>query len=31
MGHSEIATTMDIYTHVMPQTKEEAANILDSI
>ena len=31
MGHSDYKTTMDIYTHVMPEKKMEAVSIFDKI
>lgn len=31
MGHSDYKTTMDIYTHVMPEKKIEAVSIFDKI
>jgi integrase len=31
LGHSTIATTMDIYSHVLPGIQEEAARKLDSV
>jgi integrase len=30
LGHANIATTMDLYTHVMPGMQEEAANRVDA-
>ena len=29
MGHSKIATTYDLYGHLMPGNEAEAANLLD--
>ena len=29
MGHSDYKTTLDIYTHVMPEQKEKAIEIFD--
>ena len=29
LGHSQIALTMDTYSHVMPQLMTEAANAMD--
>ena len=31
LGHKDINTTMNIYTHVMKEQKEKAINILDDI
>lgn len=31
MGHSDYKTTMDIYTHVMPEKKMEAVSVFDKI
>lgn len=31
MGHSDMATTMDIYTHVMKDKKLEILDILDNL
>lgn len=31
MGHSDIKTTMNIYTHVMPEQKEDAINALNDL
>ena len=29
LGHSNISTAMDIYSHVIPGLQEEAANVVD--
>ncbi|WP_231581369.1 hypothetical protein [Domibacillus enclensis] len=29
LGHSNIKTTLDIYSHVLPNVQEEAANQID--
>ena len=31
LGHSQIATTMDLYSHVMPAAHEDAAALMDAI
>ncbi len=31
LGHSQIATTMDIYSHIMPAMREEAARQMDDL
>jgi len=31
LGHSQIAITMNIYSHVMPEMEQEAANRLDAL
>ena len=31
LGHSQISTTLDLYTHVMPALQREAAAAMDSI
>jgi integrase len=31
LGHSQISTTMDIYAHVMPDLRKEAANKMDEV
>jgi integrase len=31
LGHSTIATTMDIYTHLMPVLRQEAADTMDRL
>jgi site-specific recombinase XerD len=31
LGHSNIGTTIDIYSHVMPSMQQEAANKLDEL
>ena len=31
LGHANIATTMDLYTHVMPGMQDEAASRVDAI
>jgi integrase len=31
LGHSAIGITMDLYSHVMPRMREEAANKLDRL
>lgn len=31
LGHNAIRTTMDIYAHVIPETKREAADIMEQI
>jgi integrase len=30
LGHANIATTMDLYTHVMPGMQDEAASRIDA-
>ncbi|HEY4549985.1 MAG TPA: site-specific integrase, partial [Bacillus sp. (in: firmicutes)] len=30
LGHSNIKTTLDIYSHVLPNMQEEAANQIDA-
>lgn len=30
-GHTQLATTMDIYTHVMPAMRQEVADQLDAL
>ena len=31
LGHSNISTTMDIYSHVMPSPRQEAADAMDRV
>ena len=31
LGHSQLATTMDLYSHVMPAAHREAADLMDRI
>ncbi|HET8669823.1 MAG TPA: site-specific integrase, partial [Candidatus Saccharimonadales bacterium] len=31
LGHSQISTTADLYTHVLPSLRKEAINLMDSI
>ena len=31
MGHSDYKTTLDIYTHVMPEKKKEAVSVFDKL
>ncbi len=31
LGHTQIATTMDLYSHVMPAARQEAANLMDRL
>jgi integrase len=31
LGHSQISTTADLYTHVLPSLRKEAINVMDSI
>ncbi len=31
LGHSQIALTMNTYTHVLPELKKEAAKRMDSL
>ena len=31
LGHTQISTTMDLYAHVMPAARREAANLMDGI
>ena len=31
LGHADISTTLNIYTHVLPEMDAEAANVLDSL
>ena len=31
LGHSRIATTLDIYTHLLPRARHEAADKMDAI
>jgi integrase len=31
LGHSNISTTIDIYSHVLPSMQQEAANKLDEL
>jgi integrase len=31
LGHSNISTTMDVYSHVLPSMQQEAANKLDDL
>jgi integrase len=31
LGHSNISTTMDIYSHVMPSLRQEAADAMDRV
>jgi len=31
LGHSNISTTMDIYSHVMPALRQEAADATDRV
>ncbi|HYN63376.1 MAG TPA: hypothetical protein VES36_02125 [Candidatus Limnocylindrales bacterium] len=31
LGHSTIATTMDIYGHIFPEAEREAARLLDQM
>ena len=31
LGHTQIATTMDLYSHVMPAAQRDAADLMDSI
>ena len=30
-GHTQISTTMDLYSHVMPAARREAADLMDRI
>ncbi len=30
LGHSSVATTLDVYGHLMPGAEEEAAELLDA-
>jgi hypothetical protein len=31
LGHCQIATTMDLYSHVMPAAHREAADLMDAV
>ena len=31
LGHSQISTTANLYTHVLPSLRKEAINLIDSI
>ena len=31
LGHSQISTTMNIYAHVMPNLRQEAADAMDAM
>lgn len=31
LGHSEIGVTMNIYTHVLPELRQEAADAIDDL
>ena len=31
LGHSNISTTMDICSHVMPSLRQEAADVMDRV
>jgi len=31
LGHSQIATTMDLYSHVMPAAHQDAADLMDRL
>ena len=31
LGHTQISTTMDLYSHVMPAARREAADLMDRI
>ena len=31
LGHSQIAMTMDLYSHVVPELKREAADRMDAL
>jgi len=31
LGHSQISTTADLYTHVLPSLRKEAIDLMDSI
>ena len=31
LGHSEIGATMNVYTHVLPELRQEAADAIDEL
>ena len=31
LGHTVIGTTLNLYTHVLPTTRREAANVMDQV
>ena len=31
LGHSEIGVTMNVYTHVLPELRQEAADAIDEL
>ena len=31
LGHTQIATTMDLYSHVMPAAQRDAADLMDRV
>ncbi len=31
LGHSQISTTMDLYTHMMPSTMRDVATCIDAL
>ncbi len=31
LGHSQISTTLDVYAHVMPKLRQDAADCLDAL
>ncbi len=31
VGHSQISTTLDVYTHVMPSLRQDAADRIDAL